>query len=415
MKGKILLACLSILFSAILVTPSQALTLMEELGKAIFFDENLSARGNQSCATCHAPNWGFTGPDSAINSGPAVYPGSLALPPGQIENRFGNRKPPSAAYGGDSPILYFDDFEGLWIGGMFWDGRATGERLGHPLADQALGPFLNPLEQALPNGAAVVDAVCKGSYALDFITLCGDFIGDDPCLPANADAAYDCIGLAIAAYEQSSEVNPFSSRYDEYLAGDGTALTDQEKDGLELFQGKAMCTLCHISEGQGALFTDFTYDNLGVPKNPENPFYYADEQYNPDGTSWVDLGLGSFLQSIGEKAKVYKKQYGKVKVPTLRNVGKKPAGGVKAYGHNGYFKSLYDIVHFYNTRDTLPTCPPQPPFVPVAPPVPLEEGVDCWPMAEVPKNVNRAELGNLGLTLQEELDIVAFMEALSDQ
>jgi cytochrome c peroxidase len=414
MKMKILFTCLVLFVSAALVTSSssQELVPKEELGKALFFDENLSERENQSCATCHAPEWGFTGPDSSINSGPAVYPGSLALPSGEILNRFGNRKPPSAAYGGDSPIFYFDEVEGLWIGGMFWDGRATGWTLGDPLAEQAQGPFLNPLEQALPDAATVVEKVCSGLYAQDFMDVCGV-----DCSRPDVPAAYDCIGYAIAAYERSSEVNPFSSRYDQHLANPSSSvLTEQELNGLALFQGKAMCTLCHISEGPEALFTDFTYDNLGIPKNPENPFYFAEEQFNPDGTSWVDYGLGAFLRSIGHRANVYNKQLGKVKVPTLRNVGKKPSfDDTKAYGHNGYFKSLYDIVHFYNTRDTLPTCPPQPPFVPVAPPVPMVEGVDCWPMAEVPKNVNRAELGKLGLTYQEELDIVAFMEALSDQ
>ena len=123
---------------------------IEELGKKLFFDENLSISLDQSCATCHAPETGFTGPDSDINAGPAIYPGS-------IHTKFGNRKPPTAAYGGASPVLFEDNLEDtcFFVGGMFWDGRATGETLGDPLAEQALGPFLNFLEQAQPNAKLV--------------------------------------------------------------------------------------------------------------------------------------------------------------------------------------------------------------------------------------------------------------------
>src|ERR1035437_8444397 len=108
------------------------------LGKELFFDTTLSPLPGQACAACHGPEVGYTGPDANINAGGTVYEGAM---PG----RFGNRKPPSAAYAGDSPILHFDGTK--WVGGMFWDGRATGWILGDPLAEQAQGPFLNPLEQ----------------------------------------------------------------------------------------------------------------------------------------------------------------------------------------------------------------------------------------------------------------------------
>ena len=110
--------------------------------KSIFEDENLSISYNQSCATCHGSNAGWTGPDSDTNAGGAVYMGS-------ITGAFGDRKPPSAAYATQSPILSVDR-KGVFTGGNFWDGRATGETLGSPAAEQAQGPFLNPAEQALP-------------------------------------------------------------------------------------------------------------------------------------------------------------------------------------------------------------------------------------------------------------------------
>ncbi len=348
------------------------LTPQEELGKALFFDENLSAGANQSCATCHDPAVGWTGPDSMINAHGSVYPGSYP-------DRFGDRKPPTAAYGGDSPVLYFDEAEGLWIGGMFWDGRATGWILGDPLAEQAQGPFLNPVEQALLTKADVVQRAQNSKiYGALFAQLCP---GSD------VDQLYDCIGYAISAYEKSSEVNPFTSKFDYWLKGEAK-LTGQELRGLELFEGKAMCSACHISEpgpnGEPPLFTDFSYDNLGIPKNPENPVY----AHTPD---FVDPGLGGFLRDKVPGAD-WEAELGKHKVPTLRNVDLRPSKKfVKAYGHNGYFKSLDEITHFYNTRD-----------------------VEMWPDPEVPETVNTDELGNLGLTKGEENAIVAFMKTLSD-
>jgi cytochrome c peroxidase len=358
-------------------TTANGLTPIEELGKNLLFDSALSTPPVQSCATCHAPETGFTGPDSAINELQAVYPGA-------VFKRFGNRKPPTIAYGGDSPVLSYDEDESVWIGGMFWDGRATGWTLGDPLAEQAQGPFLNPLEQNNPNSKLVCLKVAQSTYAPLFVDVWGP--GSLDCI-ADVVGTYERIARSIAAYERSPEVNPFSSKYDYYLKGQAT-LTEQEEDGLELFEGKAMCSACHIPP----LFTDFTYDNIGVPKNPDNPFYKMPRKWNPDGKKWVDPGLGGFLKAAGRSTDVYLAEWGKHKVPTLRNVDKRPYPGfVKAYGHNGVFKSLEEIVHFYNTRD-----------------------VEEWPDPEVAVNVNTDELGDLGLTPEEEAAIVAFMKTLTD-
>jgi cytochrome c peroxidase len=359
---------------------------IEQLGKALFFDANLSTPGGQSCAACHAENTGFTGPDGAINAGEAVYPGA-------VHSRMGNRKPPTAAYGGDSPVLHFDPVEGVWIGGMFWDGRATGWQLGDPLAEQALGPFLNNLEQNIPHAKQVIGIVKRSGYAGLFEAVWGPGSLDDK--KDGIAATYVRIGRSIAAFERSAEVNPFSSKYDAYLRGQ-VVLTAQEAQGLQLFEGKGKCAACHPSQpgpgGEPPLFTDFTYDNLGVPKNPMNPFYSAPHSVNRDGAAWVDPGLAGFLARAGYPEDVWMPELGKQKVPTLRNVDKRPyAGFVKAYTHNGFFKSLEDIVHFYNTRD-----------------------VESWPPPEVSVNVNEDELGNLGLTADEEGAIVAFMKTLSD-
>ncbi len=379
----------SIIVLGLLLCPqllvAQELTPLEELGKHLFFDQNLSIPPGQSCAACHAPEVGFTGPNSDINAHGAVYPGAVHV-------RFGNRKPPTAAYGGESPILYFEEEEGLFIGGMFWDGRATGWTLGDPLAEQAQGPFLNSLEQNVPNAKLVCSKVAKSDYAGLFEEVWGSGSLD---WKKDVAGTYERIARSISAYEKSTEVNPFSSKFDYYLKGEAT-LTEQEAWGLELFEGKGMCSACHISQagpnGEPPLFTDFTYDNLGVPKNLENPFYSAPPKWNPDGMNWIDPGLGGFLAGTEIYADLALENWGKHKVPTLRNVDKRPYPEfVKAFGHNGFFKSLEEITHFYNTRD-----------------------VEIWPAPEVPDTINTDELGNLGLTADEEAAIVAFMKTLSD-
>lgn len=389
---------------------AEDLTPIQMLGKSIFFDK-ISSPDWMSCATCHAPNTGWTGPIPGINKHGAVYRGA-------IPTRFGNRKPPSAAYATQSPNFYWDGE--LFVGGNFWDGRATGWNLGNPAADQALGPFLNPVEQNNPAKMAVLGQIASSKYADIWEEVWGEPISWETI--EDIENNYDRVGLSIAAYEDSSEVNQFSSKYDAYLAGE-VELNEQEAFGLELFEGKAKCSLCHLSdpeEQDPPLFTDYTFDNLGVPKNPENPFYEMDQvllddgsPINPLGSSWVDYGLGGFLRSLaaygswrnltfvtnvkdmtaGELSGHANDNDGKHKVPTLRNVAKgfNDKGSPKAYMHNGVFKTLKEVVHFYNTRD-----------------------VEDWPAPEVADNVNTEELGNLGLTEEEEDAIVAFLVTLSD-
>ena len=368
------------------------------LGRAIFFDATLSANSNQSCATCHAPAAGWTGPTSTVNAAGVVYEGSIG-------GRFGNRKPPSSAYATQSPVFHLapDKRGALFVGGNFWDGRATGDRLGSPAAEQALGPFLNPLEQALATPADVVSRICAGPNATLFV----DVWGPDICDAANVSAAYDAVGLSVAAFEGSPESNAFSSKYDRYIAG-AVQLTHEERLGLNLFRGKGKCAACHTLDNGAALFTDFTFDNLGIPRNPENPWYTMPTAVNPDGAAWIDAGLAGFLMTGAEYQALAEDNRGKHKVPTLRNVDLRPDPGfVKAYGHNGYFKTLEGIVHFYNTRDVKPECPGGYTEAQAL-------AADCWPPPEVAENVNRAELGNLHLTARQEQAIVAFLRTLSD-
>ena len=182
--------------------------------------------------------------------------------------------------------------------------------------------------------------------------------------------------------------------------------TEQEALGFDIFRGKGMCSACHVrsasSDDGPSAFTNFTFDNIGVPKNPENPYLLA----NPD---WFDQGLAGFLATVVTYEVYALANLGKHKVPTLRNSARNPgAGSPKAFSHNGYFKSLKSIIHFYNTRDVKPVCPDD--FTTEKDALKL----NCWPAAEVVETVNSDELGNLGLTDEEEDAIVAFLATLSD-
>jgi cytochrome c peroxidase len=351
-----------------------SLTSIQQLGKNIFFDKISVPANKTACADCHGSSIGFTGPDELINKHGSVYPGA--------NGSFGNRKPPSAAYATFSPGFYYDAATLSFVGGNFWDGRATGERLGSPSAEQALGPFLNPAEHAVPDALAVLKIIEKSKYISQWKKVWGEKLRYSTQEEINLN--FDRVGLAIAAYEGSSEVNQFSSKFDYYLKS-VVELTSEEASGLELFNNKGKCALCHISIGKKPLFTDFTFDNLGSPINPENPVY----DYNPN---FIDYGLGGFLLTRTDYSSMATENMGKHKVPTLRNVDKRPDNGfTKAYMHNGVFKSLKEVVHFYNTRDD-----------------------GSWPAPEVSANINTVQVGNLGLSDAEENAIVAFMKTLSD-
>ncbi|HRD68447.1 MAG TPA: c-type cytochrome [Candidatus Competibacter sp.] len=273
----------------------------------------------------------------------------------------------------------------------------------------------------MPDAACVVHRVCNASYWVglsaeweqacsiawpsDVETACateGGRVALSATDRAKSDEAYDLIALAIAAFEASPESNAFTSKFDSNFKGK-SGLTQEERRGFALFKGQAKCARCHTVTAAGAksLFTDFTFDNLGFPKNPENPVYLK----NP---AFVDRGLGGFLATQPEYAALASANDGKHKVPTLRNVDKRPSAAfVKAYGHNGYFKSLKGIVHFYNTRDVKPVCPGDYTEAQAL-------AAHCWPAPEVAASVNTAELGNLGLSDQDEDAIVAFLRTLSD-
>ncbi len=327
---------------------------MIALGEALFNDTQLSSQQNQSCGTCHDKNVAFSDPDKTI-------PVSKGSEPGL----FGTRNTPSIAYNALTPTLAFNSEEGLWIGGLFLDGRVN------TLEEQAQKPFLNPKEMNNANADEVISRLRTSPTANLFLEVFGGASLD----MGQESQAFDNVAKAIAAFERTPEFSPFSSKFDLYLQGKAQ-FTAQETEGMSLFirADKGNCAACHVMAGtssQPTLFTDFTYDNIGVPRNPDRRFFAAD---------FVDDAL---MTTVSDPA-----LRGKFKVASLRNVAK-----TAPYMHNGVFPSLRQVVEFYNTRDTDP---------------------QRWGEAEVPATVNHDELGNLKLSDHEIDAIVAFLNTLSD-
>lgn len=418
---------------------------IQTLGKLELFDRSLSVRKNEACSTCHMPSTGYTGASQILNETTVAYPGS-------VMGRFSARKPMSYNYATLAPVLHYNATQQDFYGGNFWDMRATGARLQSAAAEQAQGPPTNPVEMGLPDSACVAYRIAMGKYSslfekvwdpaiesiqwpADAERICSTPAGTGGSAPqlkltsedrTRANTVYNQFALAIAAYEGSSDVNAFTSKFDAYLAGNAQ-LSPQEMHGFQLFNGQGKCNTCHLSgNANGAtggsaadaapLFTDFTSSNLGLPKNTAIPFYYENkpDQYgfvaNPLGPAYVDLGVGAFLSGAQgtpvpdkEWMQLAPKFDGKVQVPTLRNVDQRPYPGfVKSYMHNGYLKSLKQVVHFYNTRNQL-----------CATPNDANAGKTCWPAPEVSDNEDQT-VGALGLTDQDENDIVAFLRTLTD-
>jgi cytochrome c peroxidase len=290
------------------------------LGEKIFSDVSLSASGRQSCATCHSPD-NAHGPTNDL----AVQ---LGGPNGDVP---GFRASPSLRYMQQTPAFHFEA-DGTPVGGFDRDGRAQ------TLQEQAERPFLAPHEMANASKADVVARLQRASYAAQFRATFGDHIFD------NVEQAFSRVQFALQQFEnEDPRFHPFDSKYDLFLAGKAT-LSDAELRGLALFNdpNKGNCAACHTSargaDGSAPLFTDFSYDNLGVPRNARIPA--------TQDPAYFDLGLcGPDRTDLSARLDLC----GAFKVPTLRNVATR-----KVFFHNGAFTNLTDVVRFYVTRDTNP-------------------------------------------------------------
>ncbi|MDV6345017.1 cytochrome-c peroxidase [Nitrosomonas sp. Is37] len=263
------------------------LPIMQSLGQKIFFDTNLSNPPGQACSSCHDPKTAFSDPDL-----------DLPVSRGAVEGKTGTINAPIVMYTAFIPAFHFDPEESLFIGGQFLDGRET------TLEEQAKKPFLNPDEMNNPDKASVIQKIRNASYAAEFKLVFGQNVLDD------VDKAYDYVASALASFERSAILSPFTSKYDYYLAG-AVKLSEQEERGLQLFEAKdkGNCAACHPTrpiDGKLPLFTDFTYDNLGIPSNQKI--------LEAKGADFVDIGLGKIVKEDTDN--------GKFRVPTLRNTAK---------------------------------------------------------------------------------------------
>lgn len=360
---------------------AEAMSAAAQLGELIFKDPSLSASGAMSCATCHDPSIGHASPfTTAVAFGGATLPLSVA----------GLRNPPAINYLKFNGAFKFDT-DGTPMGGFFWDGRVN------TLAEQAKGPFLGPAEMANADASAVIAKLRGAAYADQFKKVFGANIFNDP------NTAFERVAYALERYQiEDSDFAPFNSKFDAVNQGK-EAFTPEELRGLVLFNraDKGNCAACHPStkpdNAPAALFTDFSYDSLGVPRNTDIPA-------NAD-PSFYDKGLcGPVRLDLAAKPELC----GAFKVPSLRNVAKR-----KRFFHNGKFTTIQEVVNFYITRDTSPTnwYPTDPLNVLVYNDLPALERGNV--------NVTEGPYNRSGQTPalngQEITDLIAFLGTLSDR
>ena len=330
------------------------------LGDALFTDKTLSVNNTVSCQSCH------------INAAVAFSDSPNRLSAGVLSSMT-MRNSPTLSYVGFIPALTLIDM--AWIGGLFHDGRADS------LAAQIEGPLLGAREMGNGTKADVIASICASTSPskAEFTAVYGSDSLSDACAETPTQAAIDTtfarLGRALSALQRTAEFQPFSSKYDAYLQG-RASLSTLETQGLAAFvrADKGNCAACHVinrdNPAKQPLFTDFTYDNIGLPSvtgDAIDPGLFATPKVKADATL-----------------------KGKFRVPTLRNVDV-----TAPYMHNGVFADLKTAVEFYNSRDIDPRWA-------------------AMGATDYPETVNKTELGNLKLNADEIDAIVAFLKTLTD-
>jgi cytochrome c peroxidase len=443
--------------------------MIETLGELMQYDKNISPGQNIACASCHMPYAAFSGPIPSVNLTMIAYPGTVHYRAGKRTAQRYTYAPnfPVLQYNETQAAFFGGNFWDSRATGYIVRSPDAEQAQGPPVDTQEMGfpdtacivfrlsqSVYRPLfEQVFGADSFAInfppdtEQICStpgGASAFGNDTMPVKLSPSDRTRSTND---YNHWAQSLDAYEASVQVSPFSSKFDAFLAGN-YKFTKDEEAGYRLFNGKANCNSCHL-DGKGTLkglqqdtsatadtrplLTCFGSANLGLPLNPRDAFYYqtTPDPYgftpNPIGFGYRDLGLGEFLRSgFGTWASpnVSWKQFaptqdGRMQVSTARNVALAPpqcTGGTDAPGpyfqkeffHNGYIKSLKQLVHFYNTRDVFPYnvtsghCPAG-----------TTEKVDCWPKPEVPNNMDMT-VGKLGLSEKEEDQVVAFMKTLTD-
>ena len=367
MKGSKLVVAMFLAFSSVSLSASNSLS-KEELGQILFFDKNLSNNRTQACATCHNPNSGFTdNRDNGVSKMASM---------GDDNKSIGDREAPTASYAKFSPNFHFDEKKQKFIGGQFWDGRAS------TLEDQAGGPPLNPAEMGMTSKKEIINRIKENElYVNSFKTLFGNDILE------NDEKAYSALTQVIASFERTDEFSPFDSKYDRYLKGEYD-LTPLEDLGKSIFfsNNNNSCASCHVLKGEdekGETFTNYEFHNIGTP---ENKTLRA-----KNGAKDLDKGL------LNNPAVKDEKQMGKYKVPTLRNVAV-----TAPYMHNGVFSDLKTVIEFYDKYNNKERT------------INPETG-KIWDEPEVKDTISTKELKAKELSDRKIEAIVAFLKLLTDK
>lgn len=367
MKGSKLVVAMFLAFSSVSLSASNSLS-KEELGQILFFDKNLSNNRTQACATCHNPNSGFTdNRDNGVSKMASM---------GDDNKSIGDREAPTASYAKFSPNFHFDEKKQKFIGGQFWDGRAS------TLEDQAGGPPLNPAEMGMTSKKEIINRIKENElYVNSFKNLFGNDILE------NDEKAYSALTQVIAAFERTDEFSPFDSKYDRYLKGEYD-LTPLEDLGKSIFfsNNNNSCASCHVLKGEdekGETFTNYEFHNIGTP---ENKTLRA-----KNGAKDLDKGL------LNNPAVKDEKQMGKYKVPTLRNVAV-----TAPYMHNGVFSDLKTVIEFYDKYNNKERT------------INPETG-KIWDEPEVKDTISTKELKAKELSDRKIEAIVAFLKLLTDK
>lgn len=310
--------------------PNLTLSPTAALGKLIFFDTSLSASRQMACSTCHSPDHAYGPPNAlAVQLGGADmhHPGTRAVP----SLRYMNFTPKFARhYSVPSPDGVDDEGP---AGGFTHDGQFD------TLHEQAAIPFLNVNEMANADAVAVAGKLQQARYADQFVKLFGHDIFEHPA------AAMGYATLALEAFEtEDPSFQPYTSKFDAVMAGNADFSADELR-GYILFNNpaKGNCAKCHTDSpgpgGRPAQFTDFGFEAVGVPRNPE---IAANRDAN-----YFDLGLcGPARKDLAKETNYC----GMFKTPTLRNVASR-----QVFFHNGRFHNLDDMMHFYVERDSKPS------------------------------------------------------------
>jgi cytochrome c peroxidase len=444
---------------------------IETLGELMLFDKTMSPGRNQACTSCHMPYAGWSGPIPSVNLTMIAYPGTVHYRAGKRTAQRHTYSPffPVLQYNQEQQLFFGGNFWDSRATGYELRNPDAEQAQGPPVDTQEMG-FPDTACVAFRLSQSVYKPLFElvwGQNSLDINfppdtqNICATpggaavFNGNPepitltPEERTKANTVYNDWGLSIDGYEQSMQVSSFTSKFDAFLKGNYTMSKD-EMAGFQLFNGKGNCNSCHV-DGRGTtlkpnqhdtsatatanppLFTCFGSANEGLPLNPRNAFYYQTTPDpfgfigNPFGFGYRDLGMGTFLRSGFGSAPNPNRNWiqfapavdGQFQVPTVRNVAMTPsqcptteAPGPyfqKEFFHNGYIKSLKQLVHFYNTRDTSFAYPVTSGHCPNG----TIERVTCWPMKEVPNNLDTTT-GMLGLSDREEDQIVAFLQTLTD-